>query len=185
MVEEIKFEYSNLSDIYTKYHQRLSLFAYRYLGSLNEAEDIVQSLFLKLFEKEMVLNSELSVKSYLFSAVRNACLNHIEKAGVKKKHFNYIQTHIKESDDNSNYELSRIEDEVLWELFTALEELPPKCRNIMTLSYFENIGNDDIAKMLNITVNTVKSQKQRAKQLMKERLKELFVFALILFNNFN
>ncbi|MDD2242788.1 MAG: sigma-70 family RNA polymerase sigma factor, partial [Bacteroidales bacterium] len=97
-----------------------------------------------------------------------------------RKFYRYSMLNMSENDD-SGYLTNRIESEVLWEVFSKVEQLPAECKKVFKLSYLENMSNQEIADMLSISVNTVKSQKSRAKQLLKESLKGLFVFAVAIF----
>jgi RNA polymerase sigma-70 factor (ECF subfamily) len=173
-----------INDVYEKYHSVLCFFAYKYTKSYSEAEDVVHSVFEKLLEKSVNLENDQALKSYLFSAVRNASLNHIKRDGIKKKYSDYTISHESDSDD-SNYLLDRIEVEILFEVFSKIDELPKECNKIFKLSYIENLSNQEIADKLGISVNTVKSQKSRAKQLLRESLKDLFILALYLLKNYN
>jgi len=173
-----------INDVYEKYHSVLCFFAYKYTKSYSEAEDVVHSVFEKLLEKSVNLENDQALKSYLFSAVRNASLNHIKRDEIKKKYSDYTISHESDTDD-SNYLLDRIEVEILFEVFSKIDALPTECNKIFKLSYIENLSNQEIADKLGISVNTVKSQKSRAKQLLRESLKDLFILALYLLKNYN
>ena len=169
-----------LSGLYEKYKSVLCFYASRYTGSYWESEDIVHSVFANFLSKEIKLNDENALRSYLFSAVHNACLNNIAQKSTAKKYYAYAL--LNETDkDESGYLSDRIETEVLWEVFSKIEQLPSECKKVFKLSYLENMSNQEIADELSISVNTVKSQKSRAKQLLKESLKGLFVFAVAIF----
>lgn len=169
-----------LRELYEKYKSILCFFACKYTGSYLEAEDIVHSVFANILEKDIRLNDPQALKSYLFSAVHNACVNSIAHKDTARKFYRYSMLNMSENDD-SGYLTNRIESEVLWEVFSKVEQLPAECKKVFKLSYLENMSNQEIADMLSISVNTVKSQKSRAKQLLKESLKGLFVFAVAIF----
>jgi RNA polymerase sigma-70 factor (ECF subfamily) len=166
--------------MYRAYRIRLCLFAYRMVHSLDDAEDIVHNVFLKIFEKEDSLNDIVELKPYLYKAVHNACINHLKKS----QKISQTSTIEPVTPDGEDYLVKRIEDEVLWELAQAVESLPTKCREVFKLSYMKHMSNDQIATELKISVNTVKSQKQRAKQLLKEQLKDLFVLLMFFLKDF-
>ena len=69
---------------------------------------------------------------------------------------------------------SRIESDFLWEVFNGIERLPKQCSRILKLSYLEGKNNAEIADFMGISINTVKSQKARAKLLLREYLKNVF-----------
>lgn len=169
-----------LSDLYEKYKSVLCFFACRYTGSYLESEDIVHSVFENLLGKEIKLNDENAIRSYLFSAVHNACVNSISRKDTARRYYMYSLLNSSEGDD-SGYLANRIETEVLWEVFSKVEQLPSECRKVFKLSYLNNLSNQEIADKLSISINTVKSQKSRAKQILKESLKDLFLFAAAIF----
>ena len=173
-----------IREIYSKYHSLLCFYASKYTKSHSEAEDIVHSVFTKLIEKNLSLNNEAALKSYLFSSVRNAALNNIKRDSIKKRFTDYTTLHDSGA-DNSGYLIDKIEAEILFELFAKLDQLPKECNKIFRLSYIEGMSNQDIADILGISVNTVKSQKSRAKQLLRQSLKDLFVIAMFLLKNYN
>ena len=163
-----------LRELYVKYKSILCFFACKYTGSYLEAEDIVHSVFANFLEKDIRLNDPQALKSYLFSAVHNACVNSIAHKDTARKFYRYSMLNMSENDD-SGYLTNRIESEVLWEVFSKVEQLPAECKKVFKLSYLENMSNQEIADMLSISVNTVKSQKSRAKQLLKESLKGILM----------
>jgi len=174
----------SLDEIYQKYHSVLCFFAYKFTRSYQEAEDIVHSVFEKIIDKSPEIQNEGALKSYLFSSVHNACLNTISKAGVRKKYTDYTTIH-ESGIDNSSYLIERVEAEILWEVFSKVDALPSECKKVFRMSYIEDMSNQEIADKLGISVNTVKSQKARAKQLLRDSLKELFVLAMAIIKYYN
>lgn len=170
--------------IYNEYRLRLCLYAYRLVNSIDDAQDIVQTVFLNIYEKDKTLAHISSFKPYVYRAVHNACLNFIKKEKLNVAHD--IETHpeiyISEDED---YLLKRIEDELLWELLQAVEALPSRSKIIFKMSYVQKLSEKEIAKNLKISVNTVKSQKQRAKKLLREQLKNLFPLLMLYLSNSN
>lgn len=151
-----------------------------YVDSYAEAEDIVHSVFEKVLSRDISLQDTSAIDSYLLSAVRNSCLNHISRKKVHGKYASHILSENEDSEDRG-FVNSRIEAEILWEVFSKVEQLPDGCRQIFKLSYLEDLSNQEIADRLGISVNTVKSQKARSKELLKESLKDLFAVAAIFF----
>lgn len=80
----------------------------------------------------------------------------------------------KEVNSTLEYIDSRIESDFLWEVFNSIERLPKQCSRILKLSYLEGKNNAEIADFMGISINTVKSQKARAKLLLREYLKNIF-----------
>lgn len=169
-----------ISEIYGKSRSFLCFYALRFVESLQEAEDIVHSVFEKVLSRNVELEDAKSVNSYLLSAVRNSCLNHLSR---KEVHSRYVSAWLKEAEtsDEGGYVNSRIETEILWEVFSRIEDLPEGCRQVFKMSYLDGLSNIEIADRLGISVNTVKSQKARSKELLRESLKDLFALAAVFF----
>lgn len=168
--------------IYNEYRLRLCLYAYRMVHSLDDAQDIVQTVFLNIYEKDKTLAYVNSFKPYVYRAVHNACLNFIKKDKLTVAHDIDSHPHLYVS-ENEDYLLKRIEDELLWELLQAVENLPSESQKVFKMSYIEKLSNKEIATKLNISINTVKSQKQRAKQLLRAQLKNLFALLMLYLSN--
>lgn len=171
-------------NIYNEYRLRLCLYAYRIVNSVDDAQDIVQTVFLNIYEKDKTLAHVSSFKPYVYRAVHNACINFIKKNRESVVYDIDANPNLYVSEDEE-YLLKRIEDELLWELLQAVEALPGKSKKIFKMSYVQKLSNKEIAQALNISVNTVKSQKQRAKKLLREQLKNLFPLLMLYLNNSN
>ena len=171
---------SIISEIYGSHRSFFCFYAMGYVDSYAEAEDIVHSVFEKVLSRNVDIKDPDALRSYLLAAVRNSCLNHITHQKVHGKYASHILSE-NEFFEDKGYINSRIEAEILWEVFSKIEQLPDGCRQIFRLSYLEDMSNQEIADRLGISVNTVKSQKARSKDLLKESLKDLFAIAAIIF----
>ncbi len=87
-------------------------------------------------------------------------------------------------EDQDCFLLRQMESEVVTELFEAIDELPERCREIFYMAYLQEKEEKQIAELLRVSVNTVKTQKQRAKAYLKGRLGELFVYMTLFFFEF-
>ena len=172
--------HSVFSSLYESRRSFLCFYAMGFVGSFHEAEDIVHSVFEKILSKTLQLE-EKAWNSYLMTAVRNSCLNHLSH---RKTHEKYATRILDETSDSAHedesFVNSRIETEILWEIFSKVEQLPDGCRLVFKMSYLENLSNQEIADILGISINTVKSQKARSKKLLRASLKDLFCLAAIL-----
>ena len=154
--------------IFDTYYHRLYMFALHYVSELYVAEEIVETVLLKLWQKKHQLGSIGNLKSYLYSMVRNASLDYLKK---EKK---FVKLEVGKHDSLILMEQYIIEEETHAILFKALEALPEKCKQVFKLSCLEGLKYQDIAEELQISVNTVKSQRARAIELMKKNLKYYF-----------
>ncbi len=177
------FHESNREAVVRLYESRkafLCFYAMGFFVSYQEAEDIVQSVFERILSKKVEIANASVFESYAMSAVRNSCLNYISRKKIHSKYVSYIQKNV-ETEEEGGFVNSRIEAEILWEIFSQVEQLPEGCRQIFKMSYLENLSNQQIADILGISINTVKSQKARSKELLRNALANLFSFAAILF----
>lgn len=169
-------------EIFEKYHNRLCYFASLHLMDEETPEDVVQEAFIKLWQKRRHFHRIKSIKSFLYIVVRNQCLDIIKHRKVRQK-FMHFQSVNAGPEKVQTWSASNdmLEAEVMDKVFKALEELPKGCRNVMFLSYFQNLKNIQVAEELKISVNTVKTQKRRGIQLLRKVLNTsyaLFFFLL-------
>jgi RNA polymerase sigma-70 factor, ECF subfamily len=132
------------------------------------AKDIVQEKFILIWEKRRSIKVELSWKAYLYRSVHNECLNHLKKScslyQKQEKFYKEMVLHnnliLSNFDANSFDKL--IEEDLEKKLKEALDDLPAECRKVFILSRYNQLSYKEIAKTLNISVNTVKTQMKRA-----------------------
>lgn len=142
--------------IFLKYYTSLCRFAYVILKNSTESEEIVQEVFINIWEGRGKLNIQTSFASYLCSAVRNKSLNYIKKGNTRKIHENEAgKENVSETIEMHDYSTL---DSLHLELSKTIEQLPKKCRKIFQLSRNENMSNAEIAKHLGISVKTVENQ---------------------------
>ena len=171
-----KQEYKNCFDLY---YPSLCLFASKIVLDYSIAEDLVQEVFIKLWEKFENFNNEYAIKSFLYTSVKNRCLNHIEHNKVIKKHEDIIQqTSSNDFEINNNI----IEEETHRLIYNAINELPNQCKNVLLLS-IHGLKNIEIAEELHISVNTVKTQKKLAYKQLKINLKDIYPILGLLFGH--
>jgi RNA polymerase sigma-70 factor (family 1) len=168
--------------LFRKWHPAISYFAFRMLKDSAEAEDITEDAFIKLWDRRQIFSSLPRCKAYLYSCVRNASIDILRRRKINASGINELSyLTIKEND---NYFDKVIESELANRLHEAIEALPPGCRKVVTMVYKEGKNNREIAKALNLSVNTVRNQKQRAITLLRKRLLFLFIFLLAHFSRF-
>lgn len=168
--------------VFTQYYPRLCDYARSLVGDDQLAEDLVQDAFVVFLEhKDRISPQPLAIKAYLYSTVKFSCLNTFRRANVISRFVNYVK---KQEVDENSFEDAIVFSEVLGKIHQALEKLPEGSATILKLGYLEGLKNDEIAEKLNISVHTVKSQKQRGIRLLREGLDpELFRAILFFFMN--
>lgn len=152
--------------IFNMFYKRVCFFA---AGIVNEdaAEDLVQDAFVKLWERRLSFDSLNSIKAFLYLTTKNSCINTYKHQKVVEK-FESSQV---DSQDESNIIYRLIEAEVLDEVQQAVQQLPQSYRKVIYLSYFQGLSNQETADYLNVSINTVKTQKVRSLRILREILK--------------
>lgn len=159
--------------LYEKYTPALRYFAAKYVDDDAVIDDIVQDVFVSLWERRTDFETENALKSFLYTSVRNCCLNMIRHQGVKTR---YAEVVYREEPKESF--LDHILEAEIFELLSEVfNELPPACREVYRLS-LEGKKHEEIAEELKITINTVKKHKNNANHYMRERLKHILVFLM-------
>lgn len=165
--------------LYKKYYQHLFAVAYRYVGQAEIAEEIVHDVFITIWNKADQLNIQHSMKSYLFKSVVNSSLNFIKKEKVQaEKQQVYMAIVDKETADEADTDR---EEALLKDLAQALELLPEKCRQVMYLSRFGKLKQQEIATQMNISIKTVKNHLTYGFQKLREQLEKRKNIAIVLF----
>lgn len=168
--------------IFRSYYQSLCNYAHTFLNDPDEAEEVVQSSFITIWEKRHTLDITISLKAYLYRAVRNTCLNVIKHEKVKQKHAAHeavMQMHGAESTAQSV-----LSGELETKIFEAMQHLPQQCRLVFKLSRFEDLKYGEIAEQLNISIKTVENQMGKALKIMREQLRDYLPLILILMQGF-
>lgn len=164
------------------YYQPLCNYAYTFVQDRDEAEEIVQSAFLSVWEKRESIEIRTSLKSYLYTMVRNACLNVIKHEKIKQKHIGEELATAERSYDSVSQRVNSSELET--RIQVSMEKLPEQCRLIFKLSRFEELKYAEIADQLNISVKTVENQIGKALKIMREELKDYLPLIIVLMNGF-
>lgn len=141
--------FANLVD---KYNNKLCLYANSLLNDIPLSEDIVQNLFIKVWEKRNNLREDLSLKSYLYKSVYNACINQYKKnqalTALEQKYIESLNQIVEKKDEDTL-------DKLKLKVKQAIQNLPPKCKEIFILSKKEGLTNMEIADYLNVSTNTI------------------------------
>ena len=154
--------------LFTNFYPQLVRFAEGYIFDKQECEDIVQNLFIYFWENAEKVNLDLSIKSYFYQSVKNRCLNHLRDLQIHDKHnLLYLEAML----NQENYE--ELQDpEIIIQINAAIAKLPEQMAEIIKLKYLEGKKLMEIARMNQISENTVKTQLQRAKDKLRKILAE-------------
>jgi RNA polymerase sigma-70 factor, ECF subfamily len=171
--EEIAYEM-----LFKEYYKVLTIFANKYLRDIEASKELVQELFVHLYERRESLDINSSLKSYLFRSVHNRCLNIINAQKIHNKyaeHINYTRQIAQNTlDDEVNS--SELENA----LYKAIGDLPPKCQTIFKLNRFEGLSNAEIAEKLTLSKRTVETQISKALKILRLKLEPFMAVSYVL-----
>jgi len=154
--------------LFSKYSKKLYYFANSYLDSKEDAEGLVQEVFLKIWEKRKELKEHLSFNAFLYTVAFNAIRKYFRKKTREKK---YLEKYLENFDDTHNETAMDIEYNNLRELADiAIGKLPEKRKLIFLLSRREGFTNEEIANRLHISKNTVENQMTQALKFLREKI---------------
>ncbi len=157
-------------DLYREYYVPLCYYCVRYVERIEDAEELVQDIFVKLWDKHEEIDINSSIGAYLHRAVQNYALNFLNKRKVKDK---YMLVQDKADFNTIDDGLFKLEQEELRVVLKkAILELPEKRRRIFELSRYDGLKNSLIAKQLSISVKTVESQMTKALKYLRVVLKD-------------
>lgn len=165
------------TEIYNRFRIPLYTFLWKRLNNKETVRDILQDVFLTVWEKRMQINYETSLSGYLFSAVRNKLLDLITHEKVKQKYIDSFYSFINMTDVSTDY-LVRSK-ELSARIAKEIAELPPKTREVFELSRMSHLNRKEIANRLGISEQTVKSHMFNALKTLKLKLGP-FLFLLFL-----
>jgi RNA polymerase sigma-70 factor, ECF subfamily len=151
------------------------------------AEDVVQEVFVYVWENKEKITIHTSMKAYLFKATYTRCLNYINREKMLSINHQHIKNELRD------YQLSFFDpekNEIIRKLYMhdlrdeidrAIESLPQKCREVFTLSYIKDMPNKEISKLLEISVSTVEKHINHALKVLRELLHDKMILFLIAF----
>ncbi|RFS18906.1 RNA polymerase sigma-70 factor [Chitinophaga silvatica] len=168
--------------IYNRYIDVLYRAAYKRLQSKESADDILQEIFVRFYEKRNTLSPTLPIKPYLLTSLKNRILNEFRNRLIHASH----HANIAATQDTSLSIYPTIDVKALEQRFRqTLTHIPEKCREVYELSRFEYLTNKSIAERLGISVNTVEKHIGKALAILRKEFsgQELVVLLLLLGEN--
>ena len=164
------------------YHNRLCVYAHSLIRDDLMAEDIVQSVFVQVWEKRHKLKHDFSLENYLYKSVHNKFIDQYRKGkavmALEKKYIEALELAVEEKDELQ-------EQKILGILYNAIYELPPKCQQIFLMSKKEGLTNIEISEYLNVSKKTVEGQITKAFGILRENLGKKYETILMLIFDVN
>ena len=157
-------------NLFIDYYPSLISFALYYVGDKTIAEDLVQEVFVKLWETRERWSAVDDFSAYVYKMVRFKCFNYFRAEKIRNEATRSFTEEVDITEIN-NY----IAEETFRLVMNSMEDLPPACRTVFSLT-LEGYSAKEIAEKLDIAVETVKKQKQIARKILKEKFGKLFLF---------
>jgi RNA polymerase sigma-70 factor (family 1) len=166
--DEIAFD-----TLFRRYYEALCRYAYTLSDQhdLDDAEEVVQQVFVKVWEQRQVLEVNTSLKAYLYKMVYHRCLNRLRDARTREKYHAYHTSQVENMDQSQPMEAQELNER----LQKALGVLPTECRRIFELSRFESLKYREIADQLGISIKTVEAQMGKALRILRVELADYLV----------
>ncbi len=164
--------------LFKTHYGTLCGFANKYMDDLEASEEIVQSFFVKFWENRSNLKITTSVKSYIFTSVRNACLNQMKHIKIRETYKVINEREMEEAvygvDDD--YEATELDQKIR----ESIDALPEGRNRIFIMSRYEGLKYKEIADKLAISIKTVENQMGSAIKYMKAELAEYLVSLVLI-----
>lgn len=167
--------------LFKSYFKALHAYAYTIVNDEITAEEMVQTVFLKIWEKKEQLQVETSVKAYLYRSVYNCCMNYLKHKKIKSNYREHISYSMKNEFDDASKKVQLTELET--RLRAALNELPEQCRTIFQLSRFDELKYKEIAAHLGLSPKTVENQMGKALKILRLKLADFLPVVFWFFVN--
>jgi len=167
-----KNDLSSYEVIFKKYYKELFRFAFTYVRDSSIAEEMAQEVFLYIWEKRHQIEIQTTLKTYLYSAVKNKCLNYIKLELPKQQSMAdvsevMLSVTTGRKDEGENEQLKKY-------IQRAIDALPKKCRKIFLLSRNAGMTYEEIAEELNLSKKTVENQMGIALKKLRESLEDVY-----------
>lgn len=170
--DKVVFDY-----VFNYYYSSLCAFSMQYIDNRNSVEDLVQDFFVYLWVESPRLKIKSSLKSYLFTAIKNRCLDYQRHHKIIEKYRTYLLFSSDKEDDSTEQFFA--ESELRQAIQTSLTKLPPRCREIFKLSRLNGLSNQEIAEKLDLSKRTVELQISNSLKILRKELAEFLPFWLL------
>lgn len=154
--------------LYHRYNKRLFCFSLRYLKNSSEAEELVQAVFISVWEHRRSIDAKLSIRNYIYRSAVNYIYNFLKRRAVRNR---FIQCELLKQEPLFN----QVSDQVLCHdlektIDIIISKLPPRQQKIFSMSRLEGLSNQEISDKLNISIRTVENQIFRVLKVFRKIL---------------
>mgnify|MGYP001804222487 CR=1 FL=1 len=162
--------------LFTRYYNSLLNLALGIIKDEAVAEEQVQDVFVKLWERRSCLKPVTKLFSYLVICVRNRCYNYIRDEKVEQKYVSHQLQQYRHEIFNESYD--QYDEVLIGKLHQAIDQMPEKCKEVFKLSRFEGLSHKQIAEHLSISTKTIENHITKAMKILRVELLPVFIFIL-------
>jgi RNA polymerase sigma-70 factor (ECF subfamily) len=178
IIDGLKSNDSRVFDyLFNEYYTQLQYFAERLVGSREEAQDIVITVFRKFWNIRDNFQTSNNIKAFFYITIRNQCLDFLryrQRLNEVKKEY---ESHLLSADEIKQSEHLIIESDLINKIYKEVQKLPNRCREIFILTYFKGLKTKEIASVLQISESAVTTQRSLAIKYLKHAFsQEGYVF---------
>ncbi|WP_316785276.1 RNA polymerase sigma-70 factor [Pedobacter frigiditerrae] len=167
-------------EVFLKHFKSLYAYAFTIIKEREDAEEIVQNVFVRIWTKRDQLKTDGFLKSFLYRSVHNESLNYLKHQKVRSNFNVHYTDTVKNEVGNLNTEIMATELEK--NIHSAINELPEKCRNVFQLSRFDQMKYQEIADALNISIKTVENQMGKALKILRLKVVDFLILIFLFFS---
>ncbi|WP_010664823.1 RNA polymerase sigma-70 factor [Marinilabilia salmonicolor] len=171
-----------LDEVYYLYHKKIFAFALSYLKNQEDAYDIVQEVFINIWNHRGDLKSDARIEPLIFTATKNAVISLFRKKSTEKKYLEYLGN----ATTSNNLGAEELSDFGFLEeeYHSLIDQLPEKRRKVFMLSRQKGLTNKEIAKQLGVSEKTVENQLTKALAFLREKFGSGGFLGLLFFHLF-
>lgn len=166
-------------ELFERYAPRIYQFSLSYLKNNQDAEELVQDVFLKIWEKHDSLDRTKNIKAFIFKVSVNSIYDFIRRKNIEGAYQEFARNNFEPQPDSTWHQV--IFNEMLDHLDVLVKQMPPERQKIFRLNREEGLTNDEIARKLNLSKRTVENQLFRAIAFLKKHFRTDSLFALLFF----
>lgn len=167
--------------IFHAYYKALVHYAKTILKDMDDSEDIVQQVFVSVWENRLKIEIHTSLRALLYKSVHNACLNKIKQQQVRSVYAKeVIQLHNEQGITQDTIQQKELQHKIE----AAMDMMPEQCAKIFKMSRFEQMKYQEIADALNLSVKTIENQMGKALKIMREQLKEYLPLLIMILSQY-
>lgn len=177
MTQVVTGDLNTFEMVFRDYYKPLVRYGNTFLKDSDETEDIVQQVFVSLWEKRTQLDIHTSIRAVLYKSVQNACLNKIKHLKVRSVYAEDWKATQQVEETSDSVQVNELNDRI----HLAINSMPEQCGRIFKMSRFEQLRYQEIADELGLSVKTVENQMGKALKIVREELKDYLPLLILFF----